>query len=157
MRLYKVMKKKMIWNDETAKYKYQADDEKMKGFVRLQMTYQIMSRKWSVCLYVQNVWVKSILDYCDFWRAEKRRMRLSRPVRYPSSWFPNVHSSRWLIVTPSGSGYVLAKSISQMSAWVSSWTKRSELPIISWERKKSDRLIVSLIRRSLARYLSCFG
>lgn len=67
------------------------------------------------------------------------------PIKYPSSWFPTVHSLLWSITTCSGSSTVFAKSINQILALFRSWTKSRELPITSWEWKNSEQSSVALI------------
>lgn len=67
-----------------------------------------------------------------------RSMILFSPIKYPSSWLPTSQFFLWVILMPSGTGPVFAKSINQQLACFRSWRNNSELPIISCDLKNSE-------------------
>lgn len=69
-------------------------------------------------------------------KAVKMLMRLSIPIRYPSSWFPTTHGVLWSMFIPAGKGTVFPKSISHTQAFSESWTNNRELPMSCKKEKK---------------------
>lgn len=85
----------------------------------------------------------------------KSSMMLFNPIKYPSSWLPTSQFFLWVILMPSGTGPVFAKSISQQLACFRSWRNNSELPIISCDLKNSECSKVARMALRRCTYRGC--
>ena len=75
-------------------------------------------------------------------------IKLSSPLRYPSSWVPILHGIRWSKLKPLSTGMVLAKSIIHAPQISASYMMSKELPMIC-QKNNGVRLFFIVMTRML--------